>query len=156
MRVHRARPGDEERLRAVRIASLADSPEAFGSTLAREQARTDEDWQRWFSPGVTYLCVDDSGSEVGLIAGVLDDDPEVAHLVVMWVSPASRGQGGGDALVAAVADWATEQRRRLRLRVVENNTHAFRLYERHGFRPTGSDTVRPDAVREVEMERTAP
>jgi ribosomal protein S18 acetylase RimI-like enzyme len=156
MRIERAERGDEERLRAVRIAALTDSPQAFGSTLERERACTDDDWRRWFSPGVTYLCADDGGAMVGLVAGVLGDEPEVAHLVAMWVSPGSRGRGCGDALVAAVADWAMEQGRRLRLHVVETNTHAIGLYERHGFRLTGRDDVRADGVREVEMERNAP
>ena len=69
MEVRRATTGDESVLRALRVAALSDTPDAFGSTLKREEARTLEDWRRWFSPGVTYLAVDNNDDPVGLVVG---------------------------------------------------------------------------------------
>ena len=50
-RVRRAVMGDEGVLRALRIEALTEAPEAFGSTLERELARTTEDWRRWMALG---------------------------------------------------------------------------------------------------------
>jgi ribosomal protein S18 acetylase RimI-like enzyme len=63
----------------------------------------------------------------------------------MWVHPAGRGKGAGDALTQAVAAWSRESgARTLRLTVMDNNPAAAALYERNGFRFTGVvDEVRP-------------
>lgn len=155
MGVRQAVVGDEPLVRALRIAALADAPGAFATTLEREEARSAEDWRRWFSPGITYVYIDDSGRGAGIVAGILDHDRSLAHLAAMWVHPDKRGRAVGDALVAALVAWAEPCNRRLRLHVVEDNAHAVALYERHGFRRTGSVRVTADKVREVEMERVA-
>ena len=91
MSVRRATVGDEGVLRALRVAALGDSPQAFGSTLEREEARTLNDWRRWLSPGVTFLAMDDNDVAVGLVAGLVSQEPGVADLVSMWVHPDKRG-----------------------------------------------------------------
>src|SRR3954451_6964744 len=53
--VRRAAAGDEPILRGLRLQALTDEPMAFGSTYERERARTVADWQRWLSPGATFL-----------------------------------------------------------------------------------------------------
>ena len=155
MVVRRAAIGDEPTLRALRLQALTDTPEAFGSTLERELARTTADWQRWMSPGATFI-LDASGAAKGLIAGAFDADHAGAvQLIAMWVDPALRGTGAADALVSALLAWAAvEGARAVRLRVVKANERAIRFYERHGFRASGPDIVRPrDGVLEIEMAR---
>ena len=44
-RVRQIRADEGPRLRALRLRALADSPWAFGSTLAREAAFLDDVWQ---------------------------------------------------------------------------------------------------------------
>jgi ribosomal protein S18 acetylase RimI-like enzyme len=155
--VRRAVHGDEAALRDVRLQALRDAPEAFGSTLERELARTTEDWRRWMAPGATFLFYD-SGTARGLVAGARrEDDPSVVQLMAMWVDPALRGSGAADTLVTALVAWAAaEGARSVSLRVVKTNERARRLYERLGFGTAGPEIVRPrDGVVEVEMQRPA-
>jgi ribosomal protein S18 acetylase RimI-like enzyme len=151
--VRRAVLGDEPILRTLRLEALAEAPEAFGSTYDREWARTTADWQRWLAPGVT-LILEDGGTPRGLVAGVLDaEDPCIVHLMAMWVHPALRGSGAADSLVAEHLAWArTAGARVVRVDVFATNDRARRLYERHGFRGTGQETVRDDGRREQRLD----
>ncbi len=155
MTVRRAVVGDEARVRELRLQALTDEPYAFGSTLERELARTNEDWRRWLSSGVTFI-LEDVHDARGMVAGIHDSSAVgVAHLMAMWVHPAIRGAGGGDALVEAVVDWArAEGASVVRLQVVEDNPRARRFYERNGFRLTGQTRLREkDGAVELQMER---
>lgn len=155
MTVRRAVLGDEPTLRSLRLEALSDAPDAFGSTYAREVARTTADWQRWLAPGVT-LIFEQSGIARGLVAGMPDaDDPAVTHLLAMWVHPSLRGTGAADALVDALLAWARERKaHRVRLMVIASNQRAQGLYLRYGFRLTGHQTVRErDGAIELQMER---
>ena len=154
MIVRRAAAGDEPILRALRLQALSDAPDAFGSTYDREFARTPADWQRWLSPGATFI-VDATDGPKGLVAGMRDPaDPAIVRLMAMWVHPALRGAGAADVLIAAVLSWARESSARImRLAVVQANDRARRCYERHGFRATGTQSVRErDGAVEIEME----
>jgi len=134
-------------LRALRLRALADTPMAFGSTLAREQAFAEEVWHERAQrdaagvDNVTFVAERD-GRWLGIVTG-LARDPDVPHdprpeLVAMFVCPEARGSGLGGALVDAVVGWARERRAAgLTLWVTATNTRALALYTRHGFRRTG-------------------
>jgi ribosomal protein S18 acetylase RimI-like enzyme len=154
-RVRRAIAGDEPVLRELRLQALSDAPSAFGSTYERELARTTADWQRWLSPGVTFILETPDGAR-GIVAGMHDAaDRNVVHLMAMWVHPASRGSGAGDDLVAAVVAWAASEGARLvRLDVMQANEHARRCYERNGFLQSGHAVAREgDGRIQIRMER---
>jgi GNAT superfamily N-acetyltransferase len=153
--VRRALPGDESILRALRLEALTDAPEAFGSTYDRELARTMSDWQRWTSPGATFI-LDTRDGPRGLAAGQHDAaDPHVVHLMAMWVHPALRGSGAAETLVAAVTDWAaSEGAKTVRLDVFQANARARRFYARLGFRESGDLAPHArDGRIEVRMDR---
>jgi len=155
VKVRRAGIGDEAVLRDLRLQALTDAPDAFGSTYERELARTVEDWGRWLSPGATFT-LEDGHAACGLVACARDATaPTTVDLMAMWVHPMMRGSGAADALVAEVIAWArTDGARLVRLRVVQENVRAQRVYERHGFQLTGRTGVRErDGAIEVEMER---
>jgi GNAT superfamily N-acetyltransferase len=152
-KIRRAAIGDETVLRSLRIQALTDSPEAFGSTIERELARTTEDWRRWMAPGVTFV-LDADGEPRGLVAGSRDPkDAAVVHLMAMWVHPKMRGTGAADALVSGIKDWAAQVgAASVRLNVVENNGRARRCYERCGFQATGRrGVVERSGDAEIEM-----
>ncbi len=143
-------------LRDVRLAALSEAPSAFGSTYAREAPLTEEQWRgRISARSVTFFAhVTEQSEPAGLAAVWVDDG--AAELVSMWVRPAARGRGVGEALVAAAADWARGRGHdTLYLWVTESNKAACRLYERCGFTPTGERQPLPSnpALEEVRMRR---
>jgi ribosomal protein S18 acetylase RimI-like enzyme len=138
MEVRRATPSDWEVLRDVRLRALADSPSAFGSTLAREEAFGETDWRRRLESGHCFLAWAD-GRPVGCVGGVADEElPDEYQLVAMWVEPAHRGTAAATQLVEAVCDQArADGAVAVRLSVADGNDRARRCYERLGFAPTG-------------------
>ncbi len=152
--MRRAVLGDEAILRDLRLQALSEAPEAFGSTLERELARTNSDWRQWLSQGATFIM--DAPDRAGMASGLPDaTDPAVVHLMAMWVHPTIRGSGAADALVEAVLAWAKSQGAAVvRLNVMQANHRARRLYERCGFRITGRESIRErDGLVEIQMER---
>jgi GNAT superfamily N-acetyltransferase len=130
--------------REVRLAALADSPEAFSSTLERELGFDEQLWRSRLGSNVSLLAWLDQqpvGTVTVLGPGIIPEIPGFAdawHLVAMWVRPAARRLGVGTRLVEA----ATQAARSggapaLLLWVVETNDAARELYERMGFRATG-------------------
>ncbi len=144
VRIRRVEPGDGLRLKSVRLAALADSPDAFSSTHAAESGRSDEEWAKraqGVSSGVSRITLFAEGTHgvVGLIGGYRATvSSTTVELVSMWVQPSARGDGVGRALVEAVLDWAREtEAREVALGVMESNTAARRLYTASGFTSTG-------------------
>jgi ribosomal protein S18 acetylase RimI-like enzyme len=147
---------DWELLRDVRLAALSEAPYAFGSTYAREAVFTRETWRGRLSSerSVTFFARREPGNAVLADTGPADRAPAglagvyvedgAADLVSMWVRPAARGLGVGEALVTAAASWAkANDFGSLFLRVTESNGPARRLYERCGFSPTGESEPLP-------------
>jgi len=66
--------------------------------------------------------------------------PDVWLVGGVFVDPAARGRGVGQALVAAALASAREERVRVGLYVREDRVEARRMYDRLGFRPLGRRT----------------
>jgi ribosomal protein S18 acetylase RimI-like enzyme len=133
-------PDDWRLWRELRLAALAEAPYAFGSALADWQGEGDRE-ERWRGrlslPGCHLIAVLD-GQPAGMASGVPDGSPGAVELISMWVSPAARGRGVGDALIGAVERWARQHgARTLRLSVMPGNAAALALYGRSGFTHTG-------------------
>ncbi|MGG2464310.1 GNAT family N-acetyltransferase [Streptomyces sp. RGM 3693] len=143
--------------RAVRLAALADAPEAFGSTLKQEQAFTDDRWRERLTRRNQFVAQD--GAEVCGLIGIVPVGPGLAELVSMWVRPDARGRRVGDHLVLEALRWTSDQGfPRVELWVAQGNDPAERLYARHGFQRTG--LVQPvregEPALEFAMARTEP
>ncbi len=139
--IRKIRATEGERLRAIRFRAIAESPSAFGSTLAETEAVSASDWQARASTNaagdsaIMYVA-DDEGSWVGLAGGVFD--PEASAKVVcvfsMWVDPKHRRQHVGRQLVEHVIAWARARNAdRIELWVTKHNEAAKALYADCGF-----------------------
>ena len=136
-------PAEWRRVRAVRLRALADTPDAFASTLDHELGMPDEQWPRRLATrdAATFIAVSDD-HDIGIAVGAALAD--AAGLFAMWVAPEARGKGAGDALVRAVIVWARDNgHERLVLEVGDWNRSAIDLYRRNGFRPTGQIGTMP-------------
>lgn len=142
-------PDDWPTWRDLRLAALAEAPEAFGSRLADWQGDGDRE-QRWRDrlsiPGSRNLVAVLDGRPVGMSSGVPTEDPLALELISMWVHPDARGRGVADRLVDEVAQWAREVGGdRLRLGVMPDNARAKALYRRTGFQMIDeTGTLTPD------------
>jgi GNAT superfamily N-acetyltransferase len=156
MEIRRIRADEGLRLRDVRLGSLADSPMAYGSTLAREQAYPEAVWHERAANGaagdksVTFVAQHDDRL-VAMATGLApDSNHNVASpiqcpmMVGVFVDGTVRRQGVGAQLVDKVIAWASARGwARLLVWITSGNAPALALYRRCGFRITGS--TRPSA-----------
>jgi ribosomal protein S18 acetylase RimI-like enzyme len=172
--IRRLHPADWAAVREIRLTALAQAPDAFASTLEREQAFDEETWRRRLAETAYFGAWDPRpGSGLtGLVATFPEAAPPAAgaapaaagatpatpaartwHLVAMWVSPGHRGQGIADRLVAAVCDLARSSGgTQVALWVADTNPRARAVYRRLGFRLSGErGLLRPAAPGEPEL-----
>jgi GNAT superfamily N-acetyltransferase len=130
--------------REIRLRSLLDSPDAFGSSYGEESSASEDAWRdraagRWQGGTAAVFLAEDVGRAVGTATGAAyDAAPGEAHVYAMWVAPDARGAGVGRALLEAVAGWARGRGcDRLVLRVTETNERARRFYAAYGFVEAG-------------------
>ncbi len=165
--VSQARADQWQVAREVRLAALADTPDAFGETLAESAARAPEAWRDWLSrPDVVVLLahleVEGARRPAGMVVVAPRDDydADTCGLYGVWVAPWARGEGVSDALLEVAIGRAVESgHRRMVLDVGDHNPSAIALYTRHGFAPTGRTGTLPPPrthVTEHELARDLP
>ena len=159
--MRRVREADWRALRDVRLSALADSPDAFGSTLEREQAFGDTEWQEWArdaAAGTAEILVLAwlETEPVGIVGAFAEEGRDHIHLIAMWVAPQARRAGVGRALIDAVVAWAVEiGAPAVRLDVADDNVDARHLYDASGFSSTGRTKQYEDRphLTTIELER---
>lgn len=140
-----ATAADWRRWREARLRMLADSPEAFMTTLAQAETQGEAFWRgRVGGAFPTWLVTDDGGTVLST-GGVFVPEPDpghrpTAHVVAMWTAAEARGHGLASRILQTAVAWCRERGLDddLRLHVTEGNALARRLYLRHGFVPTGT------------------
>lgn len=140
-------PAEWRTYRELRLRSLADSPDAFGRTLAEEESRSDEEWAERLRAGCASgtecpLVAEVGAIPVGLAWGRFPNpsDLDNAFLFQMWVDPSFRRHGLGRRLLSAVTTWAQRSGARYLNLGVTCGTPAMRLYESEGFNAVGGPT----------------
>ncbi len=147
--VRRLAPEDWEHLRRIRLEALAEAPQAFGSTLSREEAFDEATWRSRCVTSAQFVATN-GGVACGLVAVYVPastgGEPAFGaeryehgpQLVSMWVAPSHRRRGVASALVGAALDHARgEGASTVQLWVADGNEGARALYESLGFIPTG-------------------
>ena len=124
----------------VRLAALQEAPYAFGTRYEDAVQRADEEWREFAATravsanDATFLAFADENA-IGIAGGYRErENPELMHLVSVWVAPEWRGSGVADSLIEAVCDWAQSVgATALTAWVAEGNDRALRVYNRLGF-----------------------
>jgi GNAT superfamily N-acetyltransferase len=135
-----ATPADWSRVRTVRLAALADTPDAFCSVYDDEAAQPEGFWSgRLAAPDRITVIATVAATDVGIMgAGPHHDDPDDALLYSVWVDACSRGGGAATAMLDRVIAWARDRgHQRLLLDVGDHNDRATAFYRRAAFVPTG-------------------
>ena len=151
---------DWQRLRAIRLKSLQESPDVLEGSFEAESKESESDWREKFSK-LTYLVASLPGSDVGLMSiEVLDGDfGATCWIGGCWVSPEARGKGVLRAMFnyvdehAPVRDWSKQG-----LGVMEDNLLAIRAYEKLGFVAMGDKKIANEELKKYyqRMIRTSP
>ena len=144
LKVRKFAPQEWQTYRDLRLRALAESPDAFGSTLAAEGDRSDANWSNRLVSGADSnwdlpLLAEVNVEPIGLAWGrIQKTSPDVANLYQMWVASTHRRLGAGKMLLEAVIVWARARDVNcLDLGVTLWNSPAMRLYTRAGFQPVG-------------------
>jgi ribosomal protein S18 acetylase RimI-like enzyme len=122
--------------RAVRLASLSESPAAFGSRYADWVDAPAERWRSRLTQVPLTLLAQEATNVVGVVSGQPVEENWV-ELISMWVAPTARGMGVAGRLIDEVVGWAAGLDRKTFLMVRSDNTRARKSYERAGFVDTG-------------------
>jgi ribosomal protein S18 acetylase RimI-like enzyme len=141
MTIRRIATGEAALYRAVRLAALLESPDAFLSTYEQAAQRSAESWQAQAGEAAEgrdraiFLAMTDHQEAVGVAALYRDsNDPETGELIQVWVSPPHRGTKLALDLLDAVFIWAScHDFKQIRAEVTTENTRALRFYESYGF-----------------------
>jgi len=146
---------DAAAFQVVRLRSLRESPEAFGSSYDEEVSRPLTAVAKRLEAGLTpngrvVFGAFAEGTLIGVIGCVQESRAKSRHKAVVWgmyVTPEARGHGVGRALldrvVAEAQSWPNVER--IVLSAVERANAARALYVSAGFKPYAREV---DAFRQ--------
>ena len=164
-RIERIAESDWQRMRALRLEMLADTPLAFLETLEDARSLPEVAWRsragRSSREGSIGLAAVEAASTtwLGTMSAYLDGRGD-AMLVSVYVTPAWRGTAMGltDALLDEVETWvrAAVPEGRLLLHVHEDNPRARAFYARRGYVETGRTIPYPLDRTQNEVEMALP
>jgi len=126
--------------RDIRLAALAEDPEAFVATAAQEEALDEQQWRERVRRS-RRLVAERDGSRLGVVSLGAAEDPsaQTGELFGLWVVPQARGTGVAWKLVEAGADQAVKDgRSHLSYWVGTDNGRAVAFASSFGFRPGGT------------------
>jgi len=150
-RVRRVHPELDAALwRDIRLESLQLAPTAFASLYEEWKDRPLRDFSAWLNRA-SHFVAEAEGRALGTMAWSRVGFPAGRHrgqVLMVYVRPEARGQGVGDALLAALLDHARRSVLQLELGVAADNARAIAFYRRNGFAEYGR-LPRGDSPAEV-------
>ena len=143
---------DWREFKAIRLAALRDSPDAFVASADDEEGFEEDFWRLRLRRSTRLVAVRQAaegsgGQPVGVVSlgEGKDEEGRVAEIFGLWVAPAARGTGVATKLVEASADRARRDgRTHVSYWVGTDNGRAVAFASGIGFRPT--DFRRPMRV----------
>jgi GNAT superfamily N-acetyltransferase len=144
VRIRALDPDEIDLHRTVRLGALQDAPDSFGETFFEAAAKPMTYWEEltrsvtepaW---NVMFLACEGDGV-LGCVYGLVNRTrADQGRVGGMWVSPASRRRGIGQALLEAVIAWSRQRGfTGLGLWAPAHSPAALALYAKAGFRETG-------------------
>ena len=136
---HELSPDEWSRLREIRLASLLESPEAFGSSYEREIAFSEKEWRELFNLN-SYLVASFDGKDIAImfLEKLRGDFGATCWVGGCWSNPQYRGIGALRSMfdyVDSVKDQRGWQIQGLGVFIV--NKSAIAAYEKLGFKAMG-------------------
>ena len=129
-----------DRLRAIRLASLRDTPDAFGGSYEREITFTEREWRERFTPNFSYLVASVNGKDIAtmFLEKMQGDFGATCWVGGCWSNPEYRGIGAVRAMFDYVDSVAGEKGWQIQgLGVFIVNKSAIAAYEKLGFKAIG-------------------
>ena len=139
--IRRLGPEDADAYRAFRLFMLEDAPKAFGDSVEEASSRPMAVWTADLSGTRAFFGGFAGGKLVAAANFLRESAAKASHrgwLLGVYVAPEARGSGLAGALIGSVLDHARAEVLQVHLGVGSYNTPAIRLYERAGFRITGT------------------
>jgi ribosomal protein S18 acetylase RimI-like enzyme len=130
---------EADTFRSIRLESLQQNPEAFGSTFEKELNEPRVHFLERFNRNALFGGFV-SGKLMAIVGFYPLEGPKLSHKGVLWgmyVRPESRGSGLATALVESLIEYAREHVEQIQLTVVASNPRALRFYRRMGFSEYG-------------------
>lgn len=148
---------DWDLYRKVRLAALAESPEAFAATASGEREVDESEWRSRMNRSRRLLAENEGGEAIGVCSLRTDqiegEEVPFGELFGLWVNPEARGTGVAvDLLEAALAQARKDNLGAVIYWVGTDNAAGVAFASSHGFRPT--DHRRPMNPKSTDTEST--
>ena len=131
--VHKVISNEWEKLRDIRTRAIIDSPQAFGDTLEKTQARQEDEWRSW-ATGANVYAIEDNGKYIATVTLRKGSSSSEAVINGVWTDPDYRGKGLSTKLFNEVFIQAKKMNlEKLTLMVNVNQVAAYNSYLKLGF-----------------------
>ena len=130
-----------ENWKMIRLDSLKQHPESFGSSYEDEAALSDDDFRRRISNNTLWGAWLNN-QMVGTVGFFVMKGEKVCHrgcMFGMYLQNEARGSGAAGGLVQTLLEYARSHVAQVHCTVITENEPAIKLYKRHEFKIYGTE-----------------